>query len=82
MTRADLRAARFITARIVRQRIRDRSAILFAILTPLGLALAFATLIPNDFSTFHTSFAVVDNDHGTLARALVDDALASRASPT
>ena len=77
MTRADLRAARFITARIVRQRIRDRSAILFAILTPLGLALAFATLIPNDFSTFHTSFAVVDNDHGTLARALVDDALAS-----
>jgi ABC-2 type transport system permease protein len=68
-----------IAARIMRQRIRDRSALLFAVVTPLGLALAFSVLIPNDFSTFHTHFIVVDNDHGTFASHLVQgpfDALA------
>ena len=72
--RTELRAALVTAARILRQRIRDRSAIVFAILTPLGLAVAFSTLIPNDFSTFHTRFVVVDQDGGEFAAALVDDA--------
>ena len=70
-----LSAALTITARIIRQRVRDRSAILFAVVTPLGLALAFALLIPNQFSSFHTSFVVVDQDGGQLATTLVDDVL-------
>jgi ABC-2 type transport system permease protein len=73
--RADLRAALVIAARILRQRIRDRSALLFAVVTPLGLAVAFSVLIPNDFSTFTTHLLVVDHDGGPFATALVDDAL-------
>jgi ABC-2 type transport system permease protein len=70
-----LRVGLVIAARILRQRIRDRSAILFAVVTPLGLAIAFSILIPNDFSSFHTHFVVVDNDHGPFATHLVDGAL-------
>jgi linearmycin/streptolysin S transport system permease protein len=68
-----MRAALVITARILRQRLRDRSAIIFAVLTPLGLAVAFSLLIPNQFSTFHTTIAVVDQDGGPMARTLLDD---------
>ncbi len=74
-----MRAAVVIAARILRQRLRDRSAIVFAILTPLGLALAFSVLIPNEFSSFHTRFVVVDHDGGHVAAILVDDVLGSLA---
>jgi ABC-2 type transport system permease protein len=72
-----MRAALVIARRILRQRIRDRSAIVFSIVTPLGLALAFAVLIPNEFSSFQTRFVVVDADHGHMATTLVDDVLGS-----
>jgi ABC-2 type transport system permease protein len=68
----NVRAGFIIASRILRQRIRDRSAILFAVVTPLGLALAFSILIPNDFSTFHTRFVIVDCDHGPFAAHLID----------
>lgn len=68
-----MRAALVIAGRILRQRLRDRSAIIFAVITPLGLAVAFSFLIPGTGSTFHTTYAVVDEDHGQLARTLVDD---------
>lgn len=71
-----MRAALVIAARILRQRIRDRSAIIFAVITPLGLALAFTLLIPNDFSTYHTDIAIVDLDGGEMAGILVDDVFA------
>jgi ABC-2 type transport system permease protein len=73
--RQDLRGALITAARILRQRIRDRSAIVFAFITPLGLALAFALLIPNEFTSFHTRFVVVDHDGGAMATALIDGAL-------
>src|SRR3954454_3126961 len=76
----DLRAAIVIAARILRQRVRDRSAIVFAILTPLGLALAFAVLIPNELGSFHAHFVVVDNDRGPFAAHLVDDAFGALAT--
>jgi ABC-2 type transport system permease protein len=72
--RTRLGRALVIGRRILRQRIRDRSAIMFAVVTPLGLALAFALLIPNDFQTFHTRFVIVDQDGGPAASHLVDDA--------
>ena len=72
-----MRIALVIALRILRQRLRDRSAIVFAVLTPLGLALAFSVLIPNEFSSFHTRFVVVDNDRGHVAAVLVDDVLGS-----
>lgn len=62
-----------IALRILRQRIRDRTGIIFAVATPLGLAVAFSVLIPNNFSTYHTSIAVVDGDGGQMAQVLVND---------
>jgi ABC-2 type transport system permease protein len=74
-----VRTALIIARRILRQRLRDRSAIIFAVLTPLGLALAFSILIPNEFNSFHTRFVVVDHDGGHVAAVLVDDVLGSLA---
>jgi ABC-2 type transport system permease protein len=74
-----VRIALVIAGRILRQRLRDRSAIIFAVLTPLGLALAFSILIPNEFSSFHTRFVVVDNDRGHVAAILIEDVLGSLA---
>lgn len=70
-----MRAALVIAARILRQRLRDRSAIIFAVLTPLGLALAFSLLIPNEFSSFHTRFIVIDGDGGHVSSVLVNGVL-------
>lgn len=72
-----MRAAFLIAGRILRQRLRDRSAIIFAVITPLGLAFAFSMLIPNEFSSFNTRFVVVDQDRGHVAAILVDDVLGS-----
>jgi ABC-2 type transport system permease protein len=68
-----VRSALVIAARILRQRLRDRSAILFAVVTPLGLAVAFAAVIPDFSPTFHTTIAVVDKDGGRLSHVLTDD---------
>lgn len=65
-----MQAAFVIAARSIRQRIRDRSAILFAIVIPLGLATAFSLLIPRG-ADFHTAFVVHDADGGQVAAALV-----------
>ena len=73
--RHDLAAAVAIAGRILRQRLRDRSAIVFSIVTPLGLAVAFSQLIPNDFASFHTRFVVVDADRGAVSTVLVQDVL-------
>jgi len=71
-----LRSALVIARRILRQRLRDRSAILFAVLTPLGLAVAFAAVIPDFSSNFHTTILVVDHDRGRLADVLQTEVLA------
>ena len=71
-----MRVAFVIASRILRQRLRDRSAIIFAVLTPLGLALAFSAVIPDFTPTFHTTVAVVDEDGGAAAEALIQGPLA------
>ncbi len=70
-----MRTALVIAARILRQRLRDRSAIIFAVLTPLGLALAFAAIIPDFNQNIHETFAVVDLDRGALSQPLTRDVL-------
>ena len=67
----DAAGALFIAARAIRQRIRDRSAILFALIIPLGLAAAFSLLIPSG-TGFHAAFVVHDADGGSVAAALVE----------
>jgi ABC-2 type transport system permease protein len=69
-----MRPALTIALRSLRQRVRDRSAILFAIVIPLGLAAAFSLLIPRG-TTFHASYAVHDADGGPVAATLVDHVL-------
>jgi ABC-2 type transport system permease protein len=69
-----MRAALTIAIRSLRQRVRDRSAILFSIVIPLGLAAAFSLLIPTG-ATFHASYAVHDGDGGPVAATLVDHVL-------
>jgi ABC-2 type transport system permease protein len=78
--RTSTAGALVIGGRILRQRIRDRSALLFAVVTPLGLALAFAILIPNDFQSFHTHFVIVDEDGGPSAAQLADVAFGAIAT--
>jgi ABC-2 type transport system permease protein len=70
-----MRAALVIAARILRQRLRDRSALLFAVITPLALAVAFAAIIPDFSPTFHTTIAVVDQDGGRLGTVLRTEVL-------
>src|SRR5512143_2443017 len=70
-----MRVAFVIAGRILRQRLRDRSAIIFAVLTPLGLAFAFSAVIHPFTPTFHTTVAVVDQDGGALAQALIQGPL-------
>ncbi|HEX6140860.1 MAG TPA: ABC transporter permease [Candidatus Limnocylindria bacterium] len=70
-----MRIALVIAARILRQRLRDRTAIVFSVVTPLALALAFSMIIPDFTPDFHTTIVVVDNDGGQLAGVLVDDVM-------
>ena len=69
-----MRVALLIAAKDLRQRFRDRSALIFAIIAPLGLALIFSRLIgPN--AAFHATWAVVDLDGGAMATVLRDDVI-------
>ncbi|HSD48516.1 MAG TPA: ABC transporter permease [Actinomycetota bacterium] len=71
-----MRAALLIAAKDLRQRLRDRSAIMVAFVVPLGLAFVFnATL--GGISTGGTSFryGVVDEDRSQVSAVFVDDVL-------
>jgi ABC-2 type transport system permease protein len=72
-----MRATLLIAWKDLRQRARDRSAFLIAIVVPLALAFIFSQIlgdVSNDSLTF--AFAVVDEDGGTPARAFMDEVLA------
>ena len=72
-----MRATLLIALKDLRQRARDRSAFLIAIVVPLALAFIFSQIlgdVSNDSLTF--AFAVVDEDGGTAAGAFVDEVLA------
>jgi ABC-2 type transport system permease protein len=71
---SSLRVALLIAAKDLRQRFRDRSALIFAIVAPLGLALIFSRLIgPN--AAFHATWVVTDLDGGELAMVLRDEVI-------
>jgi ABC-2 type transport system permease protein len=68
-------AAFVIAVKDLRQKLRDRSVLLMAVLAPLGLAFLFSTMLPSQ-DTFHTAYAVVNLDGGEIAKGLVDGPLA------
>jgi len=70
-----MNAALAIAAKDLRQKIRDRSAIIIAVIAPLALAFLFSSALPSSQDSFSASFEVVDLDHGPVAQALVDGPL-------
>ncbi|MFD8496375.1 ABC transporter permease [Amycolatopsis sp. NPDC059657] len=63
-----MRAAFVIAAKDLRQRMRDRSAWVLGFLAPIAVS-ALMSFAFSGADTFHTTIAVVDEDHGVLSAA-------------
>ncbi len=70
-------AAIRIAIKDLRQRIRDRSAIMLGVVAPLGLAFIFSLIIPDTTTDFTVSLGVVDEDGEAIAAVFVDEVLPS-----
>ena len=73
-----MNVAVLIAAKDLRQRVRDRSALLVSVVAPLGLAVIFSQLLGNS-TEFSTKWVVADMDGGRLAVALRDEVIGSMA---
>jgi len=71
-----MRFALLIALKDLRQRIRNRSAILMTIVAPFGLAFIFSALLSTS-TGFHARYVVVDLDGGQLATVLRHDVIGS-----
>ena len=60
-----------ITLKDLRQRVRDRSAIVLGFVAPLGIA-ALMSFAFQGTERFHMTIGVVDRDHGALATAFTN----------
>jgi len=65
-----VRAALLIATKDLRQRARDRSALVLGFVAPLAIA-ALMSVAFSGTTHFHARLAVVDNDHSPLGSALV-----------
>ena len=72
------RIVALVAAKDLRQRLRDRSAILVAIVAPLGLAFIFSRLLAGA-TEFHATYAFVDLDGGPMAATFREDVLGTLA---
>ena len=64
-----MRIAFLIAGKDLRQRMRDKSAFLYGIVAPLGLAVIFSFVFnPIQNSTFNAEYVVVDQDGGQIAQ--------------
>jgi ABC-2 type transport system permease protein len=65
-----VRAALLIARKDLRQRLRDRSAFIYGLLAPLGLAFIFSMVLnPVTNSKFSATYVVLDYDHGQISQA-------------
>ncbi|MDH4140117.1 MAG: ABC transporter permease [Coriobacteriia bacterium] len=65
-----MRTALLIARKDLRQRFRDRSALIYGILAPLGLAFIFSFVFnPIQNTTFEVEYVVVDEDAGPISVA-------------
>jgi ABC-2 type transport system permease protein len=71
-----MRAALSIAAKDLRQRVRDRSALMIAIVLPLVLAFIFGSLFSTASTPRPFRYAVADLDRGTVSQVFVTDVLA------
>jgi ABC-2 type transport system permease protein len=68
-----VRAAILISLKDLRERARDRSVLLYALVAPLGLALIFSSIFGGAFGVeLDLDYAVVDLDGGPVAAAFTD----------
>ncbi|HEU0243603.1 MAG TPA: ABC transporter permease [Candidatus Limnocylindrales bacterium] len=74
-----MRVALLIAAKDLRQRLRDRSALLVSVVAPLGLAIIFSQLI-GGATEFSTRWVVADMDGGRLATTLRQEVIGSMAT--
>lgn len=72
-----MRAALAIAAKDLRQRLRDRSAIVLAVIAPFALAAVFSVLIPRGGTAFTARYAIIDDDHGSIATAFKQGPIAA-----
>jgi len=71
-----MRTALLIAGKDLRQRVRDRSALLIALVVPFVLASIFGLTLHNvDTGRITFSYALVDQDHGAAARSFLTDVL-------
>ncbi|HET7532492.1 MAG TPA: ABC transporter permease [Nocardioidaceae bacterium] len=61
----------------LRQRVRDRSAIMLAIVVPLGLAAIFSMIFGPASTPSPFEYALVDEDRSTISRSFGEELLAS-----
>ncbi|MFQ5965999.1 MAG: ABC transporter permease [Acidimicrobiia bacterium] len=74
-------SALVIAGKDLRQRLRDRSAYIFGLAAPLGLATIFSLLLGNiDEGAIDFAYTVHDGDGGVIGRAFVDEVLAGVAA--
>jgi ABC-2 type transport system permease protein len=71
-----MRAAFSIAAKDLRQRVRDRSALMVAVVLPLALAFIFGSLFTSASTPRPFRYAVADLDRGPVAQAFRTDVLA------
>jgi ABC-2 type transport system permease protein len=71
-----MRVAFLVAAKDLRQRLRDRTALLVAVAAPLGLAVIFSQLLAGT-TGYAATYVVADMDGGQLARVFREDVLGS-----
>jgi ABC-2 type transport system permease protein len=64
-------AALAIAARDLRQKVRDRSAIILSVVAPFTLAYLFSVMLPSADASFSTRWALADLDGGPVAAQLL-----------
>jgi ABC-2 type transport system permease protein len=72
-----MRVALEIARKDLRQKVRDRSALLIGIVAPFALAALFASILGGVESDFHARWALADGDGGSIAAALEDGPLSA-----
>lgn len=72
-----MHAALEIARKDLRLKVRDRSALLLAIVAPFALAALFSSVLGGVEDGFHARWTVVDLDGGAIAKALEDGPLAA-----
>ncbi len=72
-----MRAALVIALKDLRQRVRDRTAIMVAVIAPFGLAAIFSMLLGGGTGDLDLQYSVVDLDGSELSAGLVNGPLAA-----